>query len=469
MANTPNQDNLQGTGEEWRAMDVAKLDFKSSRHDAVVAAAKQSIEKVRQCDCEIRLTNAAGQPVAHAEVEIEQLRGAFEFGDQTWELDRLYRFDQAHTDRGRYWKQKFAGALTAANALSYWTERDRNDGPKYEDIQGEPVTRHFWQVVDWANAAGLTVKGHPLFWSIDKCVPAWVKRYDVETQMKFAEVRVRNLVAAGRGRVKIWDAVNEPMWEPAFENLKHRHWPHIDPIDDIADYIEPVLTWCRQEDPDALYLINDYGMELDPPNGPPKDKTGRPITAQFQRERFLSLMRELQQRGTPPDGLGMQSHTGGWQDAASQHEMYDQMSSAGIPVHVTEFWASISHLTKQGMPESQARQLQADYVADYMTVAFGHPKVASFFFWGFMADAVQFRDDYSGHEITPMYERVLELVKKTWRTHLKLKTDADGKLKFRGFYGDYALRYAISPKATSSAKFSLTTADAMPLTLATRH
>ena len=47
----------------------------------------------------------------------------------------------------------------------------------------------------------MQVKGHPLFWSIPKCVPDWVLKYDYATRMKFAEVRVRNLVAAQRGQI----------------------------------------------------------------------------------------------------------------------------------------------------------------------------------------------------------------------------------------------------------------------------
>lgn len=445
---------FMGTGEEWKDMDEsAGTGWKSGAHDQAVAAAKLSIEKIRKTDVELRLLKPDGAPIANMPVEIEQTRGTFEFGDQTWELDRLYRFGQGQHDRAKYWKQKFADALTAANCLCYWTERDRNDGPKTEEFQGDNITQYLFDCIDWANSVGLTAKGHPLFWSIDKCVPGWVKRYDYETQMKFAEVRVRNLVARGRGKVKIWDAVNEPMWEPAFKNLSKRDWPHIDPIPEIADYIEPVLRWCRDEDPDALFLVNDYGMELDPPKGPPKTRDGRAITAMGQRDRFLQLMRELQDRGTPPDGLGMQSHTGGWQNGADQHAMYDQMGSCGIPVHVTEFWANIKHLIDRGMSENDALAAQAEYVGDYMTVAFGHPRVASFFFWGFMGAAVKFHDDHSGHETTPMYDRVRTLVKQTWRTRLTATTSNDGIVRFRGFFGDYSVRYPLSDKTRTGLQF----------------
>lgn len=450
---------FMGTGEEWKAMDESSTDaWRKDGHDQAVAEAKQSIERIRKTDIELTLARPDGSPLADTPVEIEQVRGDFEFGDQTWELDRMFRFGLGQTDRAFYWKKRFAEALTSANCLCYWTERPRNDGSKIEDVQGRNVTQYFQQCIDFALAHGLTPKGHPLFWSIDKCVPDWVKRYDYATQMKFAEVRVRNLVALGRGKVRIWDAVNEPMWEPAFKNLSQRHWPHIEPINDIADYIEPVLTWCRDEDPDATYLVNDYGMETDPPNGPPRDKDGRPVTAAMQRERFLALMRELQQRGTPPDGLGLQSHTGGWISGATQRAIYDQMGSTGIPVHITEFWANIKHLEAAGIPREQALQQQAEYVADTLTVAFGHPRVASFYFWGFM-NSVQFFGDDSSHELTPMYHRVRQLVKCEWRTRLATRTDGNGTVRFRGFLGDYVVRHPVSGKARTGRHFSARAED----------
>ena len=160
----------------------------------------------------------------------------------------MVRAGEQNSDRARYFKPLFADIFNSATALCYWTERPRNDSSKTEDFQGESRLENFAYCVDWARAAGLTVKGHPLFWPIPKAVPEWLKRYDYATQMKFLEVRVRSLVARFRGRVSIWDAVNESLWEPAFRNLPSRRWPHLDSIQEIADYVEPVLRWARECD-----------------------------------------------------------------------------------------------------------------------------------------------------------------------------------------------------------------------------
>lgn len=457
---------MQGTGEEWRAMDKATGQYRPD--DAVLARAKQNIEHVRKRDVELRVLDRDGGPLADEPVEVVQTRSAFPWGEQLWRLDRMIRYGNDRSDTGRYYKKLFAGLLNAANCLCYWTERDVNDGPKIEDIQGDPQMNGFAGCVAWAASEGLRVKGHPLFWSIAKCVPEWIKRYDYATQMKFAEVRVRNLVARFKGKVSIWDAVNEPMWEPAFKNLAKRHWPHIEPIAEIADYVEPVLRWCREEDPDATFLINDYGMEVDKAgegNGPVA-ADGTVVSAAMQRKRYLALIRELQERGMPPDGIGLQWHTGGWVDHATQLAVYDEMQTAGLPLHITEFWAHTGHLRERDMPDGEVEQIQADYVANHLTCAFSHPAVDGFFFWGMLGDAIKWRE-HSSHSLRPLYHRLDELLNREWMTRLSLRTNAEGRLAFRGFHGSYVLRHALSDKTRRGVSFEVAHENAMPLTIRT--
>jgi len=442
-------------GEEWRAMDSADL-YDPNDHDDILRDAKDSIERIRKTDIELRLVRRDGSPLAETAVDVVQKRQAFCFGDQLWGLDRAYRNDQAHHDRWRYYKRRFADLLNSATALCYWTERTRNDGPKSEDLQGEPQYEYFHACVDWASAEGLTVKGHPLFWSIPKCVPDWVMKYDHETRMKFAEIRVRNLVAGARGKVTVWDIVNEALWEPAFKNLDHRHWPHIESADDLAEYIAPVLGWARQEDPDALYTVNDYGLTGSDKADAPTTPDGTRVTSRFQRERFLELIDALDARGALPDVIGLQSHTGGWSDHALQIEAYEHLAQAGLPLHITEFWAHTRHLQEAGMPQEQIDQLQAEYVGNFLTVAFGHPAVESFFFWGIMGNAVRWRNDRSsGHDLTPLYHRMDELINNEWMTRESLTTDADGVVRFRGFFGDYTVRRTLESGQPTGTRFGV--------------
>jgi GH35 family endo-1,4-beta-xylanase len=444
-------------------MDTGPRIHEPGRFDDVLRAARRGIREHRMREAEVRIVDRAGRPLGGLPVEIVQTRHAFPFGEQLWPLDAMIRQGQGGTDRARAWKARFTEVFNAATSLCYWTERPRNDASKTEDRQGEPRVENFAATVAWALAEGMTAKGHPLFWSIPKCVPEWVKRYDVPTQMKFAEVRVRNLVARFRGRVRIWDAVNEALWEAAPKNLERRQWPHLEAMDDIVEYIAPVLRWCREEDPDAIYLINDYGTELE--DGPLVGNDGSPVTAASQRKRYGDLLRRLQDAGAAPNAVGLQSHTG-WPNPREQWAVYDEIAAAGLPLHVTEFWADTRALKATGRySDEDLERMQAQYVVDFLTCAFGHPAVEAFFFWEFMDRAIAWFDGFSSHEPKPLFTSVRDLIRKEWQTRETLRTDGDGAVRWRGFFGSYALRYETAPGLTVGLPFDLTKASGMPLTV----
>ncbi|MFB6272022.1 MAG: endo-1,4-beta-xylanase, partial [Salinibacter sp.] len=394
--------------------------------------------------------------------EVVQQSHRFPFGDTLWNLDAMYRADEGETDRARYWKKRFSEVFNSATALLYWTERPRTDASKVEDWQGHVRLDHVAALVDWARSEGLSVKGHPLFWTVPKAVPDWLEDYDYETQKKFVEVHIRRLVARFRGKMSTYDVINEPLWEPSLRHLPQRDWPHIEPIEEIVKYVAPALRWAREEDPEAQLLINDYGLAQSPRDGPPTTDDGTEITPGMQRKRYLQLARALMKEGAPPDALGLQCHIGGFHDPADQRSFYDEMAAAGVPLHITEFGAYPEHL-EEDRPQEEIDQLYADYVEDYLTVAFAHPAVEAFFFWGFMGDAIAWDGERSGHELRPLYRRVKRLIHEEWHTQERLRTDSDGRVQFRGFYGDYALRYSLGRQATDGVSFTVDRQQSMPL------
>lgn len=453
-------------GEEWRDMDSSQVDYRPEDQADFLKECDSRIDQHRKREVALRLTDRTGKALTGVEVEVEMLRHAFPFGDQLWPLDAMVRDGEGNSGKARAWKQRFAEVFNAATSLCYWTERPRNDASKTEDQQGDWRIENFADTVDWTLSEGMRAKGHPLFWSIPKCVPDWVLAYDYETRMKFAEVRIRNLVARFKGQVTIWDAINEPMWEATFKNIHEREWPHIEAISDVADMIEPVMTWCREEDPDALYLVNDYGMEESKKDGQLTGNDGSNVTAASQRERFIALFEELLRRNCAPDAVGLQAHTG-WVPHERQWAIYDQFANAtGLPVHITEFWAHTDDLRKSGkFSDEQIQEIQAAYIGNTLTAAFAHPAIEGFFFWGFMNTALRWTER-SGHDTMPAFSTVRDLIQKTWRTHEKLTTDDEGVVRFRGFFGEYSLRHSLTARTTKGLTFTVSPAlPDGPLTL----
>jgi len=422
--------------------------------------AKQNITKIRMRDTEIVLLDRNGKPLQNREVKIEQLKHQFLFGDTNWSMATMYRNGAGDHDRAKYFRKRFSEVLNSLNTTVYWTERPRNDATKTEDFQGDLRLDDFNESVDWANANGITVKGHPLFWSIPKSIPDWLQRYDWNTQKKFMEVRVRNLCARYKGKVKLWDAVNEMLWEAAPKNLASRQWPHTETMENMVEYISLVINWARQEDPDALYCINDYGLGYSE-RSDMTDQNGKPVNAAIQRKRLIELTRRLGDAGASPNLIGDQGRPA-WLLPSAQIEIYDELAETGIPLSITEFWASQNDLNSESgrriieseewrtlgekkinkayTPE-EMHQIRDEFVINFMTCAFGHPNIHSFYFWGFMGDAVRFGDDtLSNHTFNPVYDRIKNLIHNEWNTRLTVKTDMDGRVKFRGFCGDYSVR-----------------------------
>lgn len=434
-------------GEEWKDLNTQHREADGDAVARDLETARSRIPKLRGSDCELRLVDRHGAPLKGLEVEAVQTRSDFLWGEQLWGFDTLLRHGFGQSDYARHFSHLFRNCLNSANCLSYWTEAPRNDGPKHMEFQGEDKMDNFEAQVNWALQNGLTPKGHPIFWSIPKAYPEWLKRYPYETQLKFIEVRVRNLVARFKGRVKLWDVINEAMWEAAPKNLPNRFWPHIESLDDICEYVAPALRWAREEDPDAKYVINDYGMELDSPGRVLRDKDGNPVTAKSQRDRYTALFRKLREEGCCPDALGMQAHTGSWMTPAEQNAILDDFASAGVPLHYTEFWAHNDHLIKAGMSPEEAEIRKAEYIAQVMTIAFAHPAVESFYFWGDIGRSFGFKQDHnsngmpsSSNRPTVVYERVRQLLRDEWMTRKTLLSDEDGRVRFHGFHGEYRLR-----------------------------
>lgn len=460
-----------------------KMNYSSFPNNEIIQKARKNIEKYRKRPVEIQVLDYTGNPRKNFKVEVVQKSHAFPFGDQNCTMDSIVRKGGEDLYRLKVYRKLYGNVFNSLNATCYWTERPYHDMNKTEEFQGEPQLDSFEESVNWGNSENMLVKGHPLFWGVDKAIPQWVKKYPYETQLKFIEVRVRNLVAKYRGKIKMWDAINEALWEPALKNLSKRHWPHIETMENIVENIALILQWARSENPDAQYLINDYGLanEINPDL---KDKNGQVVNVQFQRKRYIELAQRLQENGTPVDALGLQSHSGGWIAPAQQFEFYDQMTEAGLPLHITEYWAHTDHLRSKGKKlvaedgdfvetdvakkektytDQEIAQIQADYVENYLTCAFGHPAIEAFFFWGFMGMAVKWSENSPSYRLQPVYERVRKLICETWNTSEILTTNSDGKLKLNAFHGNYALRYNLENKIQKGVNFNIDKYSSMPL------
>jgi GH35 family endo-1,4-beta-xylanase len=426
-------------GEEWHILNTV-TDYRPGDWRELVERSRSAIEENRKRDVILRLHDRRGKPLAHRAVHIAQTESDFLWGFCGWGVLNALRNGSATCDptqrKFRYYTQLF----NSVNLMHYWAEKHCSDAPVNEEFQGFPDYDNLQQGVDWALANGLTPKGHPIFWPVDKAIPDWLQRYDYDTKMKYLEVRVRTLVSRFRGKMGLYDAINEAIWEPSFAKTQERHWPHLTPIDEIVEYLEPVLRWAREEDPDARYLLNDYGVMLGHSEEiPVPAHDGRRINRDFQARRYRELIDALRQRGVAPDAVGIQGFFGGWGHHDMDVATLDFLGTeTGLPVHITEFQPGGEHvkrLLRSGVDRDTIMERIWEYTQNVLVTAFAHPAVEAFYIW----HDLDYLFDDKGYP-SYLYRSMHELIRKEWRTNLTLHTDEHGVIRFRGFCGSYRAR-----------------------------
>jgi endo-1,4-beta-xylanase len=126
---------------------------------------------------------------------------------------------------------------------------------------------------------------------------------------------IQTVVGRYKGKVKVWDVVNEALADGGTNTLRNSLWLEI-----IGpDFIAQAFKYAHEADPDAILRYNDYGLE-----NPDK------------RRKLIALIKSLQAQDVPIHAIGSQAHV----NVATGFEIMDQalteMATLGLPIHITE-------------------------------------------------------------------------------------------------------------------------------------
>lgn len=238
--------------------------------------------------------------------------------------------------------ERHFSAVTDENAFK-WSSMQGSDGPA--DYSATDA------LVEWARAADLRLRAHVLFWHRLQ-TPAWVKN----TVMAAPDppVRLRELMSARisevmgryRGRVAIYDVVNEPLelfgpgWDLADSALSKENFFYTVLGE---DYIDHAFRAAHAADPAAKLALNET--------------VWNPVIGDPKADAFLELVRRLKQRGVPIDSVGLQSH-GMFglsapffpESTASLKAYMDALGALGVTVEITELDVSMAFLRGEADP-----------------------------------------------------------------------------------------------------------------------
>ena len=191
------------------------------------------------------------------------------------------------------------------------------------------------EIVRFAQAHGMKVRGHCLLWARDN--PEWLAQGHFTPAQLSLLLRdhIAHVMKHYAGQVFAWDVVNEALDENG--DVRDSIWydrPGIGFAGKGTRYIEQAFRWAREADPQALLFYNEAeGEELN-----------------RKSDAIYDMVRDFKRRGVPIDGVGLQLHVSKLNlDVAGLQANIARIAALGVQVHITELDVSIP-LSLEGNP-----------------------------------------------------------------------------------------------------------------------
>jgi endo-1,4-beta-xylanase len=214
------------------------------------------------------------------------------------------------------------------------------------------------EIVDFCQAHDMVVRGHTLVWHNQ--LPRWVKEgeWTREELMTVLREHITTVVGRYRGRVAVWDVVNEAVADDG--SLRDTIWLRV-----IGpDYLDMAFRWAHEADPDALLFYNDYNGE----------------GLNVKSDAIYDLVQNLLARDVPVHGVGLQMHVSTQWSPKPQDVLknMDRLADLGLEVHITEMDVRI-----KGQPTEKKLARQAAIYRDMMETCLSAQRCTAYVLWGF--------------------------------------------------------------------------------------
>ena len=127
---------------------------------------------------------------------------------------------------------------------------------------------------------------------------------------------IHTVVGRYKGKIKVWDVVNEAIADRGTNTLRNSLWLQI-----IGpDFIAKAFEYAHEADPDAILRYNDYGLE-----------------SPAKRHKFITLIKSLQERHVPVMAIGSQTHVSVSSPSfEAEDQALTELETLGLPIHITE-------------------------------------------------------------------------------------------------------------------------------------
>ncbi|HET6441561.1 MAG TPA: endo-1,4-beta-xylanase [Phycisphaerae bacterium] len=369
------------------------------KEHVLMARLESDIRNWRQRDLTVRVLDAEGGRIEGAEVEIVQTQHEFLFGCNAFALGQW-----GGERKNRLYEDGLTHLFNLVTVPLYWSA--------IEPRLGRREFGTLDRMLRWAEKKNLSVKGDPLL--LDETVPRWTAEMAPSGAREAAESHVRGLVARYAGRVDWWDILT-----PIAGNIR---------VGPAAAASDEVVRWAASAGPKGGLILHDPDAR-----------------------RLAQRVAALQAAGLPVAGVGVlaHQHAGAWPVDLVRRTL-DEAAAARLPVHV-------SAITILGGPDQETEQAEA--VRRFYTEAFARPEVASISWWD-LSDAFAWQNAPGGLlradlSPKPAYEALDRLINHFWRTDAAGRTDEEGRIAVRAFFGSYRIT-ARADRRSRTVDFHLT-------------
>lgn len=344
-----------------------------------------------------------------ATVTVEQVSHEFWFGCAI--PNSLADGSMPETDKKQFeekFLQNFNSAVTE-NAVKWATMERQKGQPNYSVIDG---------ILTWTEANQIPLRGHNLFWGIEKFIQPWVKELSDEELELTIKNRAENVTARYKGRFVEYDLNNEMVHGNYYEDRLG------------ADITKKMAEWSQNGDPEIKLWLNDYDI-----------LTGKKLPE------YMAQIRLLLGQGVPVAGIGVQGHLHAETfDREQLKNALDSIAQFNLPIRVTEFnmpGQRSKYYDDRNLKLTDEEEVQkANELVDYYKICFAHPAVEGILMWGFWEGAnwipvsSLYKRDWSP---TPSAEAYRKLIFNEWWTKEEGKVNRKGELSIPAFFGKYKI------------------------------
>ena len=415
------------------------LDLFEEQYDAWSKRAAEGIDRYRKGDGIVTVVDEEGNPVSNAKIKLIQKNHEFRFGANIFMLDELET-----PEKNEKYKKYFSDVFNMATLPFYWDALEPERGkPRYAKDSPKIYRRPSPDLcIQFCEKYGIEPREHAL--AYEHFFPKWLYNASIDEIKAELERRYAEISEHYAHKIPTMEVTNEMAWT----NGRTAFY-------DEPDYVEWCFKLAEQYFPNNQLVINEA--------------TGYSWGDKCRAtDKYYAYIEANMLKGARIDAIGMQYHLFNKREdeyektrlTLNPEKLYRHMdlySNFGKPLQVTEVTVPAYSW------EREDEEIQAEIIEKLYSIWFSHPNVEQIIYWNLVDGYAHFWDPdpekikasqgdmtlgenyYYGGLLRfdlspkPAYYKIKELLQEKWHTEEELVTDKDGRVEFRGFFGEYEL------------------------------